>query len=97
MKALEQNRYLKNLDLSDNDLNEDFAVRTLNVLKTNITLNSLKLIGNPIGRRRIYAVNITLEKNKNIEKVNKIPKYINEIKRISAILENTNKIQKSIK
>lgn len=85
------------LDLSNNKLKNEFATDALTLLKANISTFTFNLSGNPIGFRKIQAINTALEKNKNLIRQNQMPGYRAEIFRLREALKNANKVSSGIR
>lgn len=81
IKYIEANKGLKNLDLTDNDLRDDFASGLLNALKNNTEIMVIKLGGNPIEIKRVRAIDELLERNRDLAAKRKVPTYQRELNR----------------
>jgi len=82
LKFAENSQFVTYLDLSDNNLNDEFAINACKTLKDCLNLTTIKMSENSINLQRMLTVNATIEHNKNILAKQKIPKYLKQISKL---------------
>eukprot|EP01022_Parablepharisma_sp_SALTPOND_P026723 TRINITY_DN64709_c0_g1_i1.p4 TRINITY_DN64709_c0_g1~~TRINITY_DN64709_c0_g1_i1.p4 ORF type:complete len:198 (+),score=52.93 TRINITY_DN64709_c0_g1_i1:1769-2362(+) len=97
LKLIEENKGVHCLDLSNNDLRDEFAAAILNALKTNTEILFIKLHGNPMDLKRIHAIDVVLEKNRELKRKKEVPNYMKEISKYTLPPNEFNKTIKVIK
>lgn len=96
LELAEKTQAITCLDLSDNTLNDGFAVNACRALSKCPNLTVLKAAGNSISMQRIAAMNAELENNKSSLARKKVPKYLQQINKLTSKSVNYDKITANI-
>ena len=97
MKLLTTFKTLVTIDLSGNSIKDDFVPLALDILNKNTQLTTLYLANNQISLRKISAINLQLDYNKNLLMRDKVPKYIKEINTLSSLVSKAPLVSNTMK